>query len=138
MSLSIKIFGVEFKLAWWVTVVALGVVELTPFHSEGMPPKLFYTWKLFKCLLFFALGLETPLTFWRSNILSGGLLFACLSASVVEGVQGLAFGHSFSMFELAAKVAIIFAGFVVGLIARHDESFGIRRFQVHLVPKHKA
>lgn len=132
--MSLRIFGLQFKFAWWLTFIALGVVELTPFHSEGMPLTLFYTWKLFKGLLFFSVGWEAPLTFWRSGSLTNGLLLACLSACIIETLQGLAVGHSFSVLEMLAKVLLIFSGFVVGLTVRHDQGFGVRGFHVRLVP----
>ena len=135
--MSLNIFGSQFKLAWWLTFLALSIVELTPFHSEGVPPRIFYTWKLFKCFLFFAVGWETPLTFWRTGSLTNGLLLACASASIVEALQGLVVGHSFSFVELLAKFALICGGFMVGLAARHDEGFGVRGFHVDLVPTRK-
>ncbi len=95
-AMSLTMFSRAFRSAWLATVLLTTIVELTPFHSEGMPRYVFYSWKAFKCLLFLALGWETPLTFWKSNTLTNGLLLGFISAGAIECIQGLVVGHSFS------------------------------------------
>ncbi len=136
--MSLTMFSRAFRSAWLATVLLTTIVELTPFHSEGMPRYVFYSWKAFKCLLFLALGWETPLTFWKSNTLTNGLLLGFISAGAIECIQGLVVGHSFSPVELIAKMLIIVTGFLLGLIARHDESIGLASFSIHLVSTRKA
>ena len=136
--MSLTMFGRVFRSAWLATVLLTMIVEITPFHSDGMPRYVFYSWKAFKCFLFLALGWETPLTFWKSDTLTNGLLLGFISAGVIECIQGLVVGHSFSVIELLAKMLIIVTGFVLGLIARHDESVGISGLAVHLIAPKKA
>ncbi len=130
--MRLRMFGVEFKAVWLATVILTSIVELTPFHSEGMPPPVFYAWKAFKCLLFLAVGWETPLSFWQSGKLAYGLVLGCAVAGAIEAIQNSVVGHRFSIFELMAKSAIIFAGFALGLVARHDEIISLGALKVRL------
>ncbi len=136
--MSLRIFSAAFRSAWLATVIVTIVAELTPFHSEGMSLFVFYGWKAVKCVLFLALGWETPLTFWKSGSLTNGLLLGFVSAAVIECLQGLVVGHRFSVVELLAKMLIIVTGFVLGLVARHDETISVPGFAVHLIPTRKA
>ena len=136
--MSLTMFSRVFRSVWLATVLLTTIVEITPFHSEGMPRYVFYSWKAFKCLLFLALGWETPLTFWKSNTLTNGLLLGFISAGTIECIQGLVVGHSFSPFELIAKMLIIVTGFLLGLIARHDEIVNFAKLSIHLISTRKA
>jgi hypothetical protein len=131
---SIEIFTAQFRLLWLVTVFSTVVLEVVPVH---LPPLPFYTYKVTKCILFAALGYLTPLTFWRFNHLNRGLLFAAVSATITELLQGfIGNGHALSGVELVAKLAIIFAGFVAALDARYECAISFPGFRICLVSEH--
>jgi hypothetical protein len=84
-------------------------------------PLVFYSYKATKVVLFLVLGYLGPLTFWKFDSLGLGALFAFGSAATVEVLQGwIQSGHRFSWFELAAKLFLVGAGFVMALGARYD------------------
>jgi hypothetical protein len=123
------------RVVWFglaATTVVSEVVRLpvmSPFVHYGLygPGKM---------LCFFMLGYLTPLTFGRFNNLNRGILFAALSAALVEVLQGLiGNGHSFHVYELVFKLGIILFGFMMGLDARFEGEVGVGSFRVNLVKK---
>ena len=121
------IFGPSMRLAWTVIAVLTISLELTPFHNfqarfTFVAYLLFYGYKTLKALLFLIFGFLTPIAFWRFRSLTYGLVIAAFSALLVELLQGwLVFtGHSFGWLELAAKLFLIFVGFMKGLNARYE------------------
>ncbi|HEX6546043.1 MAG TPA: VanZ family protein [Bryobacteraceae bacterium] len=121
---------------WWFGLLALTIVtEVEPLPPLMYPP-LFYTYKFFKVLLFFALGFATPLAFWRFNSLGRGMVLAAVSAAVVELLQGFSSGHKFSFFELVIKLIVIFAGFALALNARYDQKISLGLWRIQLRSEH--
>jgi hypothetical protein len=121
---------------WWFGLLALTIVsEVEPLPHLMYPP-LFYTYKLLKGLLFFALGYATPLAFWRFNSLGRGMLLAAVSACVVEMLQGLSSGHRFSFVELLLKLIVIFVGFALALNARYDQKISLGHWRIQLRSEH--
>ena len=110
-------------------------LEVEPLPAEMYPP-LFYSYKVLKGLLFFALGYLTPLAFWRFNSLGRGMLLAVLSASAVEMAQDFFQGHRFSLFELALKLLVIFAGFALALNARYEQRISLGWWRIQLNIEH--
>lgn len=121
---------------WWFGLLGLTIfAEVEPLPPLMYPP-LFYSYKLFKALLFFALGYATPLAFWRFNSLGRGVLLAAASACAVEMMQGLSPGHRFSFFELSLKLAVIFAGFALALNARYEQRISLGWWHIQLKSEH--
>lgn len=72
---SIRAFSPSLRRTW-IAIAALTVLtELIPFPPI-VPPPLFYSYKIAKILLFLILGYCAPLTFWRFNSLTLGVIFA--------------------------------------------------------------
>jgi hypothetical protein len=121
---------------WWFGLLALTIVsEVEPLPHLMYPP-LFYSYKLVKGLLFFALGYATPLAFWRFNSLGRGMLLAAASAIVVEALQGYSSGHKFSFIELLLKLIVIFAGFALALNARYEQKISLGHWCIQLKSEH--
>ena len=121
---------------WWFGLLALTIVlEVEPLPHLMYPP-LFYSYKLAKGLLFFALGYATPLAFWRFNSLGRGMLLAAVSAGVVEMLQGFSAGHRFSFVELVVKLIVIFTGFALALNARYEQKISLGHWHIHLRSEH--
>ena len=131
---SVEVFTLQFRLLWFTVAIATVILEVIPVH---LPPPVFYTYKVTKCILFAALGYLTPLTFWRFNHLNLGLLFATVSATAIELLQGvIGHGHSLSGVELVAKLVIIFAAFAAALDARYECSINLGGVRIRLVSEH--
>ena len=121
---------------WWLGLLALTIVsEVEPLPHLMYPP-LFYAYKSFKVLLFFAVGYATPLAFWRFNSLGRGMLLAAASACVVELLQGFSSGHKFSFFELVVKLIVMFAGFALALNARYEQKISLGLWRIQLRSEH--
>jgi hypothetical protein len=132
---SLRAFSPSLRLAWIAIAVLTVVSELIPFPPI-VPPPLFYTYKTAKILLFLIIGYMAPLTFWRFNSLTFGVIFAAFSAGLVECLQGLSHGHRFSWFELAAKLCLIFVGFSFALDARYERAIRLGPLRIALVGPH--
>jgi lysylphosphatidylglycerol synthetase-like protein (DUF2156 family) len=130
---SLRVFGIGVHIAW-LSIAALTIItELLPFPPI-VPPPLFYTYKAAKVLLFLILGYLAPLTFWRFNSLTLGFVFGAFSAALVETLQGLSHdGHSFSWFELIAKLCLISFGFALALEARYERAIRLGPLSIALV-----
>jgi hypothetical protein len=131
------IFGPYIRAAWFLSAVLTISLELSSFHNfesrfRFLAYFLFYGYKALKALLFLVFGYLTPIAFWRFRSLTYGLVIAATSAAIVEGLQGyLVFtGHSFGWLELAAKLALIFAGFVKGLDDRYEGAMKFGRLSL--------
>jgi hypothetical protein len=123
--------GVIWSAAFAITVVS----EIYPFPL--LPPVPFYSIWCAKLALFVILGYMTPLFFWRFNDLNRGVLFAAVSASFVEILQGvIGRGHSFHWYELFVKLGLILFGFIFGLDAVYEREITIGPFRVQLTSKH--
>lgn len=133
--MMLSAFSLAAKL-WWFGLLALTIFsEVEPLPHEIYPP-FFYTYKLLKGVLFFALGYATPLAFWRFNSLGRGVLLAVVSAGAVETMQGLSAGHRFSITELGVKLVAIFAGFALALNARYEQRIWLGPWRIQLKSEH--
>jgi hypothetical protein len=111
-------FGKPIKLLWAVLVLAAIAFELVPAHY---PAGVFVTQNWFKASLFLALGYLAPMAFWRFSYLNASILASAASAVLVEVIQAmLANGHRFSWVELAVKLLLLAAGFVIALDVRYE------------------
>ncbi|MGA8596241.1 MAG: VanZ family protein [Bryobacteraceae bacterium] len=128
-------FSTAPKLGWFGLLALTIFLEVEPLPQEIYPP-LFYSYKLLKGVLFFALGYLTPLAFWRFNSLGRGMLLAALSACAVEMLQGFFQGHRFSLFELGLKLLVIFAGFALALNARYEQRISLGWWRIQLKSEH--
>lgn len=126
-SMSIRIF--------FVAVVA-GLVIAELISVPMWPPPIYYPWQILKLVGFIAVGILTPLAFFRFNALNRGLLYAALSAAFVETMQAIVnrghSGHSFHWYELVVKLVLILFGFSVGLDIRYERQIKIGPFQLLL------
>jgi hypothetical protein len=121
----------------WVTVAMVTVIADIMPVSLHLPRPVFYSYKTTKVILFVLLGYLGPLTFWRFDSLGLGALFALGSAATVEVLQGwIQSGHAFSLFELAAKLFLIGAGFVTALNARYDGELNLGVVRLDLRNEH--
>ena len=143
-SRALRAFSTSLRVAWFVVAILTTISELIPFPLLIVTPhivlsySLFYSYKGAKVLLFLSLGYLTPLAFWRFNSLTVGLIFAAVSAAVVELLQGLGIwhGHSFSWWELLAKLCLIVIGFTLALEARYEGCLKLGRIRVPLAGPH--
>jgi len=123
------------RLAWFALAATTVVSEVM--KLPRMSPLMHYGfYGPGKLLCFFMLGYLTPLTFGRFNNLNRGIAFAALSAVAVEVLQGLiGNGHSFHIYELAIKLAIVLFGFMMGLDGRFEGAVSVGPLRVNLVKK---
>ena len=136
--MSLRIFTPTSKIVWFLTMLLIGLIEILPFNSDNVPPSLFYSYKFVKAALFVLFGFETPLTFWRFDSVRAGLLMSLISAFVVECVQNMSAGHTFSAVELLAKGTLIMFGFILAFNPRHDHELSLFGIHVDLIPSQKA
>jgi hypothetical protein len=129
---SIRSFSRSLRIGWLVIFAITIVSEVYPFPL--LPPGPFYSIWGGKLLLFLILGYMGPLAFWRFNALNRGIVLAAGSAAFVEFLQGtLGHGHSFHWYELLVKLALILAGFIVGLGAVHDRQIVLGPLRIALL-----
>jgi hypothetical protein len=131
--ITLTVFGRVFRFAWIAVVLLTVISELVFFPNT--PATLFYSYKAAKVLLFVLLGYLTPLTFWRFNSVTLGLIFGTFSAMLVESAQaaGISSGHSFSWLELGAKLCLVFVGFALALDARYERRIKLGSFRIALI-----
>jgi hypothetical protein len=117
-------FGKPAKLLWAVLILAAIAFELIPAHY---PAGVFSTYNWGKAVVFLALGYLAPVAFWRFTYLNACVVLSGGSAVLVEVVQAmLANGHRFSCVELAVKLLLIGAGFVIALDVRYEHDMTSR------------
>ena len=117
----VGIFGVSVRLLWGAIVLATVLSEVLP--APQTAPINFYTYEGLKALGFVLVGYLAPLSFWQFNALNRGILYSVLSATLVETLQGLiGHGHRFRWYELAVKLVLLLAGFVLALDARYERA----------------
>jgi hypothetical protein len=135
---AVKVFTPTLRVVW-IAIVAVTIVSevlLLP-TNPPLPPIPHYSYKIFKVLLFIAVGYLAPLAFWRFNALNRGIMLAAASAMGVETLQGLiGRGHSFHWYELLLKLGLILLGFALALDARHERQISAGPFHISLVGKH--
>jgi hypothetical protein len=131
----LRAFSIGPKLGWFGLLALTIFLEVEPLPQEIYPP-LFYSYKLLKGILFFALGYVTPLAFWRFNSLGRGMFLAALSACTVEILQDFFQGHRFSLFELGLKLLVMFAGFALALNARYEQRISLGVWRIQLKSEH--
>lgn len=121
VTAPIRIFGVPVRLLWTAIVVATVLSEVLP--APQTAPANFYTYEALKALGFVLVGYLAPLSFWQFNALNRGILYAALSATLVETLQQIiGHGHRFRWYELAVKLVLLLAGFILALNARYDRA----------------
>ncbi len=121
-------------MAIWVGVAAVTIVfEVLPAPVLG--PVLHYgVYTPLKVSLFLLVGYLAPLALARLSALNRGLVFAAVSAGVVEALQGLiGNGHSFHFYELGIKWAVIAFGFMLGLDARCEKAVDLGKLHITLI-----
>jgi hypothetical protein len=129
---SIRSFSKSLRIGWLIVFAITVLSEVYPFPL--LPPGPFYSIWTVKLLLFLVLGYMAPLAFWRFNALNRGIVLAAGSAAFVEFLQGtLGHGHAFHWYELLVKLALILAGFIVGLGAVHDRQIVIGPLRIALI-----
>jgi hypothetical protein len=123
----------------WVAIVAVTIVSevlLLP-TNPPLPPLPHYSYKIFKLLLFIAVGYLAPLAFWRFNALNRGIMLAAVSAMGVETLQGLiGRGHSFHWYEMLLKLGLIVLGFTLALDARYERQISAGPLRIRLIGEH--
>ena len=125
LAMVVKIFTMQLKVVWFIQLILIALMEVTPFHSEHVAPDWFYAYKLGKCLAFVILGWLTPVAF-RSSIGSARALSLTLVCALVEEAsQNLIFGHQSSLLESGGKIGIICFGFICGLMSVHDKKISL-------------
>src|ERR1700744_5697120 len=104
MSLALHIFNVSTRNLWIALAGTTVISEVVPIPQ--MNPILHYgVYSPSKLICFLLLGVVTPVAFARLNALSRGIGFAAACALLVEVLQGIiGSGHSFHLYELAAKL----------------------------------
>lgn len=134
----LKVFTPTLRVTWVLIVVVTVVVEVLLLPTNPpLPPIPHYSYKIFKLLLFVAVGYLAPLAFWRFNALNRGILLAAASAASVETLQGIiGQGHSFHWYEMLAKLALILLGFAIALDARYERQISVGPIHILLTGEH--
>jgi hypothetical protein len=111
-------FGKPAKLLWAAAALAAVALELIPAHY---PAGVFIPQNWYKAAVFLALGYLAPIAFWRFSYLTATILGSAGMAVLVElGQAMLSNGHRFSWVELAVKLLLLAAGFVIALDVRYE------------------
>jgi hypothetical protein len=135
---NVNAFSISIRILFIVVVSALVVAELISVPT--WPPPIYYPWQVLKLLGFVAVGILTPIAFWRFNALNRGLLYAALSAAFVETMQAIVnrghSGHAFHWYELVVKLILILFGFSIGLDIRYERHVKIGPVQFVLHGNH--
>jgi hypothetical protein len=117
----LRVFGATIRSLWILIVIITVLAETLP--APQTAPLPFYIYKAAKALCFLLVGYLAPLAFWQFKSLNRGILYAVLSATLVETLQALiGHGHSFSWYELAAKLVLLLGGFTLALDARYERA----------------
>ena len=134
-TVHVNAFSASIRIVFVFLVAVLIFTELA--SVPLWPPAIFYPYQILKLAGFIAVGLLTPLAFWRFNALNRGLLYAAISAAFVETMQAVVnrghSGHAFHWYELAVKLVLIMFGFSVGLDIRYERQIklGPIQFMLH-------
>ena len=132
---EVQLFGLALRSLWVLVFLATLATELIPRDPTWLP-YIYYPFTIFKAALFVLLGFATPLAFWKFDSLGFGSLFAVVAAGVVEGAQLFLAGHQASYFEFAAKLILLFLGFVLALNVRYDRRLQIGPLRITLSDVH--
>ena len=127
LIVNVHAFSISIRILFVLVVAALVIAELI--HVPMWPPPIFYPYQTLKMVGFVAVGILTPLAFWRFNALNRGLLYAAISAALVETMQEFVnhghSGHAFHWYELVVKLVLILFGFAIGLDIRYERQLKI-------------
>ena len=134
----LKVFTPALRILWAAIVAVTVVAEVLLLPTDPpLAPIPHYSYKIFKALLFIAVGYLAPLAFWRFNVLNRGIMLAAVSAMGVETLQGLiGRGHSFHWYEMLLKLGLILFGFALALDARHEHQISIGPIRIRLTGEH--
>ena len=132
---TIKLFTRTLQTCWAVLFAITIVSEIYPLRP--VPAKVFYSYLIFRGILFVLLGFLTPLAFWRFDSLTLGLLSSVVSAGFVEILQSFSGGHRASYLEFSAKAAVLFVGFALALNTRYNGIVRLGTFYRYLVNPHQ-
>ncbi len=135
-SYSLPVFSPALRALLLAIAICTIASELVP--VKNIAPFAFYLYKSSKVVLFLLLGFCTPLALWRFDSINRGLVFAAVSATVVEVSQIFVAGHRFSVFELLAKLALIVIGFVFAMNALYERTIRIFGIEIRFVSDHLA
>jgi hypothetical protein len=117
----IRVFGLAIRVIWLAVVVATVLTELLP--APKTTPLPFYLYVGSKAVCFVLVGYLAPLSFWQFNALNRGILYAALSALLVESAQAvIGNGHRFHWYELLIKLVLLLVGFTLALDARYERA----------------
>ena len=135
---TLRVFTPALRMVWIAIVSITVVVEVILLPTNPpLPPIPHYSYKLFKLLLFVAVGYLAPLAFWRFNALNRGILLAAVSSMGVETLQSLiGRGHSFHWYELLLKLGLILLGFALALDARYERQISAGPIHIQLNGEH--
>jgi hypothetical protein len=123
---TVPMFSVPVRSLWFLVLagtLASEVIPLSLAFENRFSPLTFYFYQAAKMVAFFVFGFLTPLAWWQSKSLGIGALFAIVTTAIVELGQTFIPGHRTSMFEMAVKLGLLFAGFVAGLDVRAYQRF---------------
>jgi hypothetical protein len=135
-SYSLQVFSSALRVLLLAIAVCTIASEIIP--VTNIAPLVFYLYKGSKVVLFLLLGFCTPLALWRFDSINRGLIFAAVSATVVEVSQIFVAGHRFSVFELLAKLALIVIGFVFAMNALYERTIRVFGIEIRFVSDHLA
>jgi hypothetical protein len=134
IRIEIKVFGPLMRVLFIVIAVMTIALEIVPLRPMSI--LCFYSYKAAKGLLFLSLGCITPLALWRFDSMNKGLVFAAVSATLVETAQRFVVGHHFSIFELLAKLILLVVGFLVAMNALYERRLRLLGVEICLVSEH--
>lgn len=128
---QVRLFGPFLRWIWICCFSITVAIEALP-RNPNWGPEVFYPYTSAKVILFLLLGFLTPLAIWKFSSLGLGFVLAATAAGLGESVQHFLQGHRASLFEFAAKVALLFLGFAVALVVRNDHYLQVGAFRLLL------
>jgi hypothetical protein len=132
---AVTLFSPALRACWFAILALTFVLEVAPYPL--VPPKIFYSYLALRVCLFVLLGFLTPLALWRFDSLGFGLLFSTMAAGSAELMQSMSEGHTSSLIEFGAKLALMLIGFAFALNTRYNGTLRLGPLHVHLVNTHQ-
>jgi hypothetical protein len=125
---TVPMFSLAVRGLWFLLLAFTLAIELVPLSvafEAQFSWLVFHAYEAAKLMAFLVFGFLTPIAWWRYKSLGIGVLFAIVTAAIVEFGQAFIPGHRTSLFELAVKLVLLFTGFAAALDIRKYQELTI-------------
>jgi hypothetical protein len=137
--ITVPMFSVPVRGLWFLLLVFTLGIELVPLSvafEAQFSSLIFHSYEAAKLVAFVVFGFLTPLAWWRYKTLGIGILFAIVTAAIVELGQAFIPGHRTSVLELAVKLLLLFVGFAAALDIRKYQEFTIGPLMIRFLSRY--